>query len=78
MVTTNENALKKSKEKHNGLIWIVTLEDTYPSSILGVYPSYDAAYESVSEIQHMEYLIRGWDIVSNMEVDDTDNDEETT
>lgn len=59
------------------LIWIVIDEATFPSTIVGVYPSYREAmelFDSIPTGEEEETRIVGWDIIHNREVNYTNND----
>jgi len=49
----------------DNLIWIVIDEDTFPSTILGVYPTFE---EAVSVSIDSGTRIVAWNIINNMEV----------
>lgn len=59
----------RNEKNENNLIWIAIDEDTYPSTILGIYGTYDEASATNGRVV-------GWDIINNEEVNYTTDAEE--
>lgn len=74
-MTTSD--LNKKNENDN-LIWILIDHDTYPSTIQGVYSSYNEVLSNMDD-EIKDGVTPGveivcWDIINNMEVDYTKTD----